>query len=908
MTASQLPPKPLLPLASPEARLENVGGKGANLARMAQAGLPVPAGFFIPTEVYSRFVQTNHLDETIQIALNGLDFQDPAGLEAASQHIQTRFLAGEVMPWLVEALQAAYGGLGKPAVAVRSSATAEDLADMSFAGQQDTYLNIQGIQALLQAVVKCWGSLWTGRAIGYRARNGIPQEAIALAVVIQQMVPAEASGVLFTANPLTGRRTETVIDATLGLGEALVSGQVEPDHYVIDTAHQFIASKTLGSKAVIINPQPGGGTRLVHADAAAQQAIPDEVILELTGLGTQVAELYHFPQDIEWAWAGGNLFLLQARPITSLYPLPDGLPYEPLQAMAALSAVQGMIEPITPFGRDLLRFVLIGGGRAFGLKTDVSRQKAILYAGERIWLNMTSILRNSLGRKILPNAISAADPGIAQAFKELVNDPRLAPGQRGLRLATLRRLLHFALPTLRRLLQVWRDPQAARRFVVKLMDEIVADTELRQPSSGELWEDFNQRLALLDEARSIFPDVVIPHGVTVVVAGMIPFFGIMTRFAEQAARLTGNPELAQLHLEIARGLPYNVTTEMDLALWRTAQALHQDPESQRAFSQTPASQLAKSYLGGNLPPVAQQLLQTFLQQYGMRGVGEIDIGRPRWREQPEHILQVLQSYLKIDDPEMAPDAVFGRGEQAAQAAANRLETAVRKTHGGRIKVRILHWGIQRYRALAGLRESPKFFAIRMMGIYRQGLLSSGAAFVKAGLLSQPDDIFFLQMDELQVIAARQDISTDLREHIAARRSLRQRELLRRQVPRVLVSDGTAYYQGVPAPADDESAIIGDPVSPGVVEGVVHVVLNPNGTQLAPGEILVCPGTDPAWTPLFLAAGGLVMEVGGMMTHGSVVAREYGIPAVVGVHQATARLKTGQRIRLDGSSGRISILP
>ena len=296
-----------------------------------------------------------------------------------------------------------------------------------------------------------------------------------------------------------------------------------------------------------------------------------------------------------------------------------------------------------------------------------------------------------------------------------------------------------------------------------------------------------------------------------------------------------------------------------------------------------------------------------MRTYGMRGLGEIDIGRPRWREQPEHIMQVLQSYLAIDDPVQAPDAVFARGIESAAVAATRLEAAVRKTRGGRLKARLVRWAVTRYRALAGMREAPKFFAIRMMGIIRAGLLQSGERFVAIGQLEQADDLFFLYLRELQEIAARQEISPALRTSIAQRRALRARELRRKQQPRVLLSDGTAYYEGVRAANGDASVLVGDPVSPGVAEGVVRVVFNPNGTQLVPGEILVCPGTDPAWTPLFLAAGGLVMEVGGMMTHGSVVAREYGIPAVVGVHEATTRLQTGQRVRVDGATGIILLL-
>jgi rifampicin phosphotransferase len=265
--------------------------------------------------------------------------------------------------------------------------------------------------------------------------------------------------------------------------------------------------------------------------------------------------------------------------------------------------------------------------------------------------------------------------------------------------------------------------------------------------------------------------------------------------------------------------------------------------------------------------------------------------------------------LQIDNPEMAPDVVFERGATAAGKAGALLESEVRKLRFGRIKAGIVRFGVKRYRALAGLREAPKFFAIRMMSLMRAGLLQSGQNFVNAGYLIQVDDLFFLKFNELDAISEGDDAQWSLlRKKIAERRALRAREMQRVQIPRVLLSDGTTFYEGVVVSGDDSGAIIGDPVSPGMVEGTVRVVFNPHGTQLEPGEILVCPGTDPAWTPLFLAAGGLIMEVGGMMTHGSVVAREYGIPAVVGVNQATQRLQTGDRVRLDGSNGRIEIIP
>ncbi len=296
----------IVPLDLAGATLRVAGGKGANLALLARAGFAVPRGFIVSTAAYRAYVAANSLDGLIDEATLDLSLDEPAALEAASQTIRAAFSAGTLPPDLAAALCNAYAADGRPPVAVRSSATAEDLPGSSFAGQQDTFLNIKGDAALLDAVVDCWSSLWTARAIAYRARNQISQKGLALAVVVQEMVMSEASGVLFTANPLNGRRTEYAIEATLGLGEALVSGQVEPDHCLVDTLSGRIVSKHLGAKATIIEGREEGGTIRRSQDASTQQAIPDAVIGDLVQLGRQVVDLMGCPQDIEWAWAGGN--------------------------------------------------------------------------------------------------------------------------------------------------------------------------------------------------------------------------------------------------------------------------------------------------------------------------------------------------------------------------------------------------------------------------------------------------------------------------------------------------------------------------------------------------------------------------------------------------------------------------
>lgn len=361
-------------------------------------------------------------------------------------------------------------------------------------------------------------------------------------------------------------------------------------------------------------------------------------------------------------------------------------------------------------------------------------------------------------------------------------------------------------------------------------------------------------------------------------------------------------------LEVTRGLAFNPTTSMDLALWEAACRIRQNPEARAEFECADAAELAVRWREGRLHPLTRQVVQNFLDQFGGRGLAEIDLGRPRWSEDPTHVLEVLNGYLQIPPGQGAPDAAFARAAANGEAALEYICTALRKTRGGWFKAGLARFWGGRVRELMGARESPKFFAVRLFAEFRWALLRVGEELVQAGDLAHPDDLFFLNFSELQQFAAGKPTgrNVDWQALIARRREVYRRESLRRQVPRLLLSDGRAFYDGM-AGSGKEGFLTGSPVSPGVVEGRVRVVLDPRKAGLMPGEILVCPGTDPSWTPLFLTAAGLIMEVGGMMTHGAVVAREYGIPAVVGVDHVTQRLQTGQMVRLNGSSGVIELL-
>ncbi|HEY3343751.1 MAG TPA: PEP/pyruvate-binding domain-containing protein [Anaerolineaceae bacterium] len=903
----------ILSFESERATLPLVGGKGANLARMACAGYPVPPGFLVTTAAYQAFLEANALLDQIAAALPDPLPIDPGELEGVSAHIRALFSAGGIPAALAQGITTAYTQLGQPPVAVRSSATAEDLPEMSFAGQQDTYLNVVGADALLEAVISCWASLWTGRAIGYRARNHVPQTGVSLAVVVQTMVESQASGVLFTANPLTGLRSETVIDATLGLGEALVSGQVEPDHYVVETRTGRIATKTLGAKAIAVHSLAGGGTALSQTDASQIQAIFDETIRDLVQLGQRVAELYGSPQDIEWAWANDRLYLLQSRPITSLFPVPQGSSSNPLQVLLSFGAVQGMLDPVTPLGGSLLAHIFAVGSSLFGIQVTSTTQTVLLNAGERLWVNLTPLLRNSRGRAILPFIFEMVEPTVGQAIVAVRNDPQLQPGKAGLSRQAAARIARFAVPMAGNLLLNLLAPQARRKAMVNRGERVLA---LLDERCAAIQGDPDQRLVELTDTYQSLTRQTLPGTfrmfVSGVAAGMasLNWLNALTKGLDTSPGSTSHGRWNDLVLEISRGVPNNPTTDMDLALWRISDAIRQDPASLAIFQTSSLPDLAVRFKAGSLPGVAQRGLTPFFNHYGGRGLAEIDAGRPRWSEDPSHVLDLIIGYLPVDLPDQTPEAVYMRSITHAAAAVDQLVAELSTIRHGWIKSRLARVVAGRARALLGLRESPKFFAVRMIAVFRRNLLAIGYDYAQSAELDQPDDLMYLSLPELKAFANDREnpaARASWRNLISHRRDTYRRELLRRQIPRLLLSDGRAFYAGMSAPANTDGMLTGSPVSAGMVEGRVRVVLDPRHADLQRGEILVCPGTDPSWTPLFLTAGGLVMEVGGMMTHGAVVAREYGIPAIVGVDQATQRLKTGQLIRIDGATGQIVLL-
>jgi pyruvate,water dikinase len=876
--------------------LAMAGGKAANLGELIRAGFPVPGGFCVTTRAYEDIAAAADLTELLG-ALAATPPDDESRGAALAGRARERILSTPMPPHVTEAVTSAYRELGRhAAVAVRSSATAEDLPFASFAGQQDTYLAVVGERAVLDAVHRCWASLWTDRAVAYRMRAGVDQTGVRLAVVVQRMVDAAVAGVLFTADPVTGHRGRTVVDAGPGLGEAVVSGAVNPDHFLLDSRSGAVLERVLGDKRLVIRARAGGGTETVARPPSTTASVSDEQLRGLVRLGARVQEHYGQPQDIEWAIdVTGTPWLTQARPVTTLFPLPDGGGHgsdeEELRVHFCFSLAQGLTRPLTPMGLSAIRVIASAVARLYGSPPadPVSGPPGVRDAAGRLFFDITPILRSTPGRAVFPRVLDVMEARSAVVLRGLLDDPRLSvvqpswwPVVRRLGLVAVR----HAVPA--QVVQAVVSPAAARRRAFRVGAELRRRTPQAGPAPAR--RRLDHAVGLL---RAAVPRVV-PRVAPPAATGFA-MLGLARWLLGDAAR---PGDLAT----VLRGLPHNVTTEMDLALWQLATAVRADAESAEALRRGAAPGLAARYRAGTLPPVLQRGLRGFLDRHGFRAVAEIDVGVPRWAEDPIHVLGVLANYLRLDDPERSPDAVFAGSAAAAEGMVATL--VARAGERSPLRARAVGLALDRTRQLAGLRELPKHHLVLVLARVRAELVAIGAELSAAGALARADDVFFLDLREVgEAIDGR-----DLRDLVAGRRDLYDRETARRHVPRVLLGDGTEPEARSASPAAADGALVGVAASAGTATGAARVVLEPAGAYLAPGEILVAPSTDPGWTPLFLTAGGLVMEMGGANSHGAVVAREYGIPAVVGVPGATSGIVTGQQITVDGTRGRVTVVP
>lgn len=894
-----------------------VGGKGANLGALTHAGVQVPPGFCVTTRGYDLFIAQLPDSDARFGELDHLDGTDVEGARRAAETMRAELDGLRVPAAVADAVRESWRTLGiEDPLAVRSSATAEDLPGASFAGQQDTFLNVRGEAALLDAVRRCWISLFTNRAVLYRARMGFGHRGVALAVVVQKLVDPDVSGILFTADPVSGNRHIASIDAGFGLGEALVSGLIEADLYRVErreagggkreaggerrTAGAKILLARPGDKKFAIRSVPGGGTRQepLPESMRTARALSDEQVLALVEVGERIEKFYNgVPQDIEWCIADGKIFVVQARAITSLFPIPQSpLKDHGLRIFLSFGHVQMMLDAMPRFAIDVWRlFIPAGKDHLPTLGDAPSLSTYLVSAASRIFLDVTPILRIRRARNAFVGGLHHMYTELGRAVRELTDRPEFAQGAGR---ANPLDLMHSALGIVGPIfLRIPRnlligDPDARARGFDKAVEEIPAAAASRIHAGASVPERVRQSMV---EMNSVFGSLrpFLASLASGVIAHRILAWWARGEWARDVRDEVDN---------LLRGLPGNVTTEMDLAVGDLTDLIRQSPQLAVALDRQPLPDARRSLLAVESGKEFIAAFDKFLDRYGDRTAGEVDISRPRWRDDPSLLLRVIAGGLSGEPG--AHRRQHRAQVEIANSAQARLVAAARRGPLGIVR----GWWIARLcrvaRAGLGLREHPKFTVVRLMGVVRPEIISAGEELARRGQIADAKQVWHLAAFEL--IDALRDPKLDLRSAVAARADQFNRDKPRRP-PIAISSDGeiptlTGDRQGIPP-----NALPGTAASAGVVEGIARVITDPQREVLKAGEILVAPFTDPGWTPLFVHATGVVTEVGGLMTHGAVVAREYGIPAVVSVAGATERIRTGQRIRVDGSRGFVEIL-
>jgi rifampicin phosphotransferase len=872
--------KYILPFSQVRAAdLPRVGGKGANLGEMVAAGVAVPDGFCVTTEAFDQFLAASPAAAGLMASVDALEPDDLDGVRRLGAQLREQLEATPIPDQVAAEIRDAFEHQDHDhAWAVRSSATLEDLAEASFAGQQDTYLNVRGLDPLLDRVRACWASLFTDRAISYRRQHGFGSGVAKLSVVVQRMVQSEVSGIMFTADPLSGHRGVASIDASWGLGEALVSGIVEADNYQLERATGAMLNLRVGAKAIeIVATTQGTEQREVSPERRAMRALNDAQLAALIELASRVEAHYGTPQDIEWCIEGGELFLVQTRPITTLFPIPAG-PDDGLHVYISVSHVQVMTDPISPLGIDTI-------AQLFPVGKNHSHQPCPLIhgAGGRIYMDATPAMLRGVTRKLVPQAMTLIDKQMAELLRQVVTREGFTRGDDRTRANLWRFGRRLMFPVLRRVIAnlLWRSPTTNRAAVERMMQELPA----RWRRSLDAATDGNQRLQAARELLWTSLEKLLLGCFHVVITGMIAW--------KLLRKLTGDdPRVADL----TRGLDGNVTTQMDLELGDLADVIRaHDALYQRLREDIGALTRPGALEGLDGAAQLQEGWRTFVDAYGHRAIGEIDISKIRWAEDPSSLLQALAGMLR--EPGIGSHRAQQRAatQAADQAARGLIETA---GVGRRWLIRRL---IPRMRAGLSVREHPKFVVMRGVFMVRRAIETIAEELVASARLDQIEDVWWLGYDDIE----RALDGARVHDLVAARRQA-YGGFAKLRAPRVITSEGE-----IPRPVRSGTlpagTFAGVSASAGIVEGIARVITDPTTEILHAGEILVAPFTDPGWTPLFIHASALVMEVGGLMTHGSVVAREYGIPAVVGVDDATRVITNGQRIRVDGDSGLVTIL-
>jgi pyruvate,water dikinase len=852
------------------------GGKGANLGELCRIpGIPVPEGFCISTEAFQRTMENTPKIDKLLDQLSHLVVEDRDKIAEISGEIR-RGMEGTEIPEDIreEIVKQLYRHGENNAYAVRSSATAEDLPTASFAGQQDTYLNIIGRDAILKYIRKCWASLFTERAAIYRIQNGFDHHKVHLAVVIQKMVFPEAAGILFTADPVNSNRTVLSVDASFGLGEALVSGLVNADNYKVRKGK--IIDKKISAKKLAIYAAKDGGTKEQEIEPEQQniQVLTDKQILELEGMGRVIEEYFGCPQDIEWCLVKDQFYIVQSRPITTLYPIPEVKDMEN-HVYVSVGHQQMMTDPMKPLGLSV-----------FDLTSFVPRFKA----GGRLFVDVAQSLASSVSRKAVIDALGQSDPLIKDALLSLLKRgdfikqlPEENVEQSPLKSDKEGEALDYGTkskidPAI--VLDLIKTSQAA----VEMLKQNI------QRKSGSDLFDF-----ILEDIQQLKLSLFDPQSMDVIMAAM----NATTWVNDKMFQWLGEKNVADI---LSQSVSNNITSGMGLELLDVADVIRPYPQVVDYLQHVKDNNYLDKLIMLNGGQETRDAICSYLDKYGMRCSGEIDITKPRWSEKPATLIPMILSNLGNFEPN-AGTRRFEQGLQEAMDKEKELLERLRQLPEGEQKAKEAKEKIDQIRNLIGYREYPKYGIVSRYFVYKQALLKEAERLVQAGVIHKIEDIYYLTFEELREVVDTKKVDYQ----IISKRREEHKFNEKLTPPRVLTSEGeivTGEYKRENLPV---GAIAGLAVSSGVIEGRARVILNMEDAVLEEGDILVTAFTDPSWTPLFVSIKGLITEVGGLMTHGAVIAREYGLPAVVGVENATQLIKDGQQIRVNGTEGYVELL-
>ncbi|PGW33078.1 phosphoenolpyruvate synthase [Bacillus cereus] len=850
-----------------------VGGKGLNLGELSNIqGIQVPEGFCVTTVGYEKAIEQNEAFQDLLNQLTMLKIEDRNQIGEISKKIRETIMAVKITSDVEKAVTHYLSRFGNEhAYAVRSSATAEDLPYASFAGQQDTYLNIIGKEAILQHVRKCWASLFTERAVMYRIQNGFEHSQVSICVVVQKMVFPQASGILFTADPITSNRKVLSIDASFGLGEALVSGLVSADNYKVKEGE--IVGTMIATKKLAIYALKEGGTETKQIDPVQQklQTLPEQQILQLARIGRQIEAYFGSPQDIEWCLADDTFYIVQSRPITTLYPIPEAND-QGNHVYISVGHQQMMTDAMKPLG---LSFFL--------LTTNAPMRKA----GGRLFVDATQRLASPASRDFLINTLGKSDPLIRDALTTVVERDdfiTLLPDDEK------EKSVGKSVPPASSQPQIENDPAIVTDLIKTSQASLEELKRNMQTKSGVDVFDF-----ILEDIQQLRTVLFNPQSIAVIMAGMDASSWINEKMEQWLGEKNAADTLSQ-------SVQNNITSEMGLALLDVADVIRPYPKVIEYLQHIEDDSFLDELVTFEGGDKVRDAIYAFLNKYGMRCSGEIDITKTRWSEKPTTIISMILNNIR--DFEMgASKRKFEVGLQEALKKEEELLDRLQHLPDGKQKVEETKQMIRNIRNFIGYREYPKYGMINRYFIYKQAILKEAEQLVQNSVINEREDIYYLTFEELHEVVR----TNKLDYGIIHKRKNEYKLYEKLTPPRVITSDGeiiTGKYKRENLPAE---AIVGLPVSSGVIEGRARVILNMEDANLEDGDILVTAFTDPGWTPLFVSIKGLVTEVGGLMTHGAVIAREYGLPAVVGVENATKRIKDGQRIRVHGTEGCIEVL-